>query len=131
MVLHHKGGFMFKVFLGFLVMSMSINAFAEQGTTKDFISLSMKTGNVVSGALSGDDLVNIQKMTKSDDPVSIMVERTETYPNQRDSSCGRYLITYSQTGVKDTDGVIHKEPYKFGMYINLCADGLPPMLTQK
>jgi hypothetical protein len=119
---------MLKFLVGILFMVTAFHANAEEGTTKHFISLAMKSGNPVSGTLTGDGLKGVQKMTQSSDPVSIRVERVEVYANQRDDSCGKYRVTYSQTGVKDVEGNIHKEPYQFGLDMNLCADGLPPVL---
>jgi hypothetical protein len=97
------------------------------GTTKAYLLEVASTGLPSGGMLSGEELKNIQSKTKSLEPVYVRVERIQDIigATEKDPTCGRYRVSYSQSGVKDASGNVVPKPFVFGYDINICADGRP------
>lgn len=117
-----------------LVFSVSnvVSANEAQGKpTKDYLMDTAMTGLPSEGLLAGDELENIRASTKSTEPVFVRVERIQDIvgATEKDPTCGRYRISYTQSGVKDVSGKVIPEPIKFGFDINICGDGSPAIPT--
>ncbi|MEW6181509.1 MAG: hypothetical protein AB1522_16555 [Chloroflexota bacterium] len=116
--------------LGMFAAAVATSAEADGlrgNPTKTYLLECATTGFPSRGLLGGDELINIQSKTKSLEPVFVRVERIQDVigATERDPTCGRYRVSYSQAGVKDVSGNIAPKPFTFGYDINICGDGRP------
>ncbi len=120
------------VFAAGLVLAMAsvtpaLADVAQGKPTKVYLMETATTSLPSGGPLAGDELRNIQVRTKSSEPVFVRVERIQDVigATERDPTCGRYRVSYSQAGVKDVSGKVVPKPFTFGYDINICGDGSP------